>query len=129
MGYIEANWTQTPVFALDDYVSIDDIPALNEVLTLFVDFPPVIEHIASIAVNAQNGWREVGNIQFLFLHPIGQPAAVSRDTIESFRNLLRGRRIGPTVINAVEPFSSMGRFNGKWQSYIGLADFYRDAFQ
>jgi hypothetical protein len=129
VAFLKANWSSTPLYPMDDYVSLDDIPAKDEAAFIIVDFPPANSQIASIAVTNSNGWRDQGQIQFALFHPIGKEPAVSRLLTEDFRRLLRGRRIGATVVGAIEPFSSLGQQDGKWQVYISLADFYRDEFQ
>ena len=129
MDYVTANWTDTPVYALDDYVSLDDLPATNQEPILLLDFPSATERLVTIAVHERDGWREDGTVQLIMLHPIGQPSGPTRTLNESFRNLVRGRRIGATVTMAVDPFSALGQYDGKWQMYISLVDYYRDAFQ
>jgi hypothetical protein len=130
MGFLGTNWTATAIYALDgDLLSFDDLPAVSEVPVLLVDFPPASEEMASIAVHNANGWRVQGTVQFILAHPIGTDAAASRLLAENLRVLLRGRRVGKTVLEGVEPFSAMGQHDGKWLLFVGLASFYRDAFQ
>lgn len=126
-NFINANWTATPIYALDDIMSIDDLPATAEEPVLMIDFPSALERFTTIAVHNCNGWREDGSIQLIMAHPIGKDGNITRGYCEDLRDLIRGRRLGETVIQAVDSFSSVGQHDGKWQLYVSLAGFYRDA--
>lgn len=126
--FVAANWTKTPVLMLDDFVAIEDIPAVNEQPVLLIDFPPATEQLVTVAVNNAQGWRESGSVQFIMLHPIGQNADNTRLLTEELRDLIRAQRIDRTVLGSVEPFTAFGQYDGKWQLYISLAEYYRDAF-
>lgn len=129
-GYLEANWTTTPIFALDDYMSLDDLPASAlEDIILLVDFPSASENLATIAVHLTNGWREQGLVQLGFAVPLGGDNSIARAHGEALRTLMRGRRIGATVVEAVDSFSSVGNVDGKWVMFIAFARYYRDYFQ
>lgn len=128
--FLTGNWTDTPVFMLDDYVSLDDLPAnALEGIALFADFTSASEDIATIAVHLANGWREQGLVQLGFAVPLGGDNSIARAHGEALRALLRGRRIGSTVVEAVDSFSSVGNVDGKWVMFIAFARYYRDYFQ
>lgn len=130
MDFLNANWTLTPIFPLDDYVSIDQIPptALEQIF-LLIDFPVVSERLVSIAVHQSQGWRETGIITLMFVSPLGGDNSQPRSISESLRTLLRGRRIGATVVETVDSFSSSGSVDGKFLMWNSFLRFYRDAFQ
>lgn len=130
VDFLTANWTETQFYPIDDYVSMDDIPANHlEDIILLVDFPSASERIATIAVNNVNGWRERGLIQLSFISPLGGDNNQVRTISESLRTLLRGRRIGATVVESVDSFTSAGNVDGKWLMWVSFLNFYRDAFQ
>lgn len=127
--FITANWSATPVVLLDDYVSLGDLPPSGDQVLVGLDFPSAAEELASIAVHENNGWREFGQVQLMVFNPIGYDSSIARGHGEDLRALLRGKRIGQTVIGGVNSFSALGQSDGKWQVYVSLANFYRDAFQ
>jgi hypothetical protein len=126
--WLQANWASTPLYALDDYVSLDDLPATNEAPVLLVDFPPALERLVTIAVNQKQGWREDGEFQLFMLHPVGYPVAPTRFLCEQIRDMVRAKRIGQTVTMACEPFTAYGEYDGKWLLFVAFVDYYRDAF-
>ena len=130
MNFLTAKWTATPIFALDDYMSLDDLPpTASEQLCVLVDFPTASESIATIAVNNTQGWRESGIVQLVIVSPVGGDNAVARQRGEDLRVLLRGRRINATVVESVSTFSAAGNQDGKWLVWISILSFYRDLFQ
>ena len=126
LNYIMSNWTATPVYALDDLMRLEDLPATNEEIILLVDFPPASEYFAAIAVNQTNCFREDGFVQLIFALPIGFDSAQVWTYAEDLRDLVRAKRLGQTVMRTVDPFSGMGSFDGKWQLYISILNYYRD---
>lgn len=128
MNYLEANWSATPIYALDDLMSFDDLPATGEYPVMLIDFPPPAEQFVSIASENVNGYRERGIIQVAIMNPIGQSSEIARGICEDFRDLVRAKRLGQTVIGTVDPFSSTGQFDGKWQMFNTLVSFYKDSF-
>jgi hypothetical protein len=127
-GYLQANWQQTPILVSDDYISFPQLPALANDPQLIVDFPGAVEEFVSIAVHLQNGYRDSGVFQLAIASPIGFEQTATRQLCEDLRNLLRAKRIGNTVVQTIDPFSAMGNQDGKWQIYLSLASYYRDAF-
>ena len=128
-GYVLAHWTATPVLLLDDYVSLEDLPAgALEAMQLVLDFPSATDEIATIAVHQVNGFRVRGFVQSWLLSPLGGDPAAARGLGEDFRQMMRGRRAGATVIETVDSFSATGGAEGKWLMFGALLHFYRDEF-
>ena len=130
VNFLGVNWTATPILLLDDLMSLDDLPAAaQEQVQLIVDFPSATEVMQTIAVHDADGWRQSGVFQIAFANPIGRGSADVRQLCADMTRLLRGRRIGNTVIQGVPTFSADGLSDGKWQIWISLPSFYRDEFQ
>jgi hypothetical protein len=129
LGFLRANWTATPIHALDEIMTLDDLPATAEEVQLLVDFPSAIESIRTIAVHDQNGWRQYGMFQLALANPIGADVNTVIGYATDLQRLLRGRRIANTVIEGVPTFSAEGLNDGKWQLWVSLPSFYRDEFQ
>lgn len=124
-----AGWTATPVLMLDDYVSLDDLPATAlEQMQVVLDFPSAQEVMASIAVIETNCYRESGIFQMMLLSPLGADQAPARTRCEELRTFVRAKRIGSTVIQTVDTFSSVAGDDGKWRGWISIASYYRDHF-
>ena len=85
--------------------------------------------MVSIAVHQQDGWRQSGVFQLAFAHPVGLDVGVVLQHCVDITVMLRGRRIGNTVIEGIPTFSADGLTDGKWQVWLSLPSFYRDEFQ
>lgn len=128
MTFLQANWTATEIFALDDVMTLDDLPPVTTDCVLLVDFPQAAQEIATIAVTNVNGFRDYGLVQLIVASPAGQGGNIARSHAEALRSLLKGRRIGRTVVLTVSTFSAEGLTDGKWQLWIASLNFYRDEF-
>jgi hypothetical protein len=126
MSALTAEWTDTQIFALDDVMSLEDLPAVEGNCVLLVDFPAASQQITTIAVNTSNGYRDFGIVQLILANPVGQGGNLAREYGNRLRLLLRGRRIGLTVIETVSTFSAEGLTDGKWQLFVARLNFYRD---
>jgi hypothetical protein len=126
LGLLKLEWTDTPIFALDDVMSLDNLPPVENGCVLLVDFPAASEQITTIAVQPSNGFRDFGIVQLIIANPAGQGSDLARGYGNRLRLLLRGRRIGLTVIETVSTFSAEGLTDGKWQLFVARLNFYRD---
>lgn len=129
LDYLKANWSDTSIIELDEYMSFDDLPAQTvEEIVLMVDFPVSTERMVTIAVHQANGYRQDGTCQFLFANPVGISNAEVIVLGEKLQALFRGKRLGDTVIMTINPFTAQF-VDGKWQVWSSQMTFYRDLFQ
>ena len=126
-SYIKQSWTQTQVFLLDDLDSFNDLPVGNDIV-LIISFPPAPEFLATLAAPNQRGWREEGIVQLMLAAPIGFDSASVEALAEPLRNMLRGRRIGQTVLESVDAFHASGGDDGKYRLWVSALTWYLDHF-
>jgi hypothetical protein len=99
----------TPVFNLDEFTSLSDLPSSTGQCVL-VDFAVATERISSIGDPDTLGFEEEGTIEIHWLYPRGfsDITTTVKASAETLRKALRGRRIGDIIIESVHPFVRAG---------------------
>jgi hypothetical protein len=123
-GYIEPLVAPLPVFILEDYISLDDLPSVSQCLLL--GFTVSDEQITTIGDTDSLGFEEFGTVVIHWLYPTGFDSESIRTAAETLRLSLRGRRIGDIIIEGVEPFKqarSLVDEHSQWTAIASRLDY------
>ncbi len=123
--FLEANWTTTEIFYVDDYDSIDSIPANNTNAWVGVEYPTSVEQVNSIPANF---WREDGDVLIHIVTPNGWNSATPVSYGDQLQQLLRGQRLGDVVIESVSPVTDASppalELSSSWHGWAILVSYY-----
>lgn len=123
--FLEANWTTTDIFYVDDYDSIDSIPANNTDAWVGVEYPSSVEQVNSIPANF---WREDGDVLIHIVTPNGWDSATPVSYGDQLQQLLRGQRLGDVVIESVSPVTDASppalELSSSWHGWAILVSYY-----
>lgn len=123
--FLEANWTTTEIFYVDDYDSIDSIPANNTDAWVGVEYPTSVEQVNSIPANF---WREDGDVLIHIVTPNGWNSATPVSYGDQLQQLLRGQRLGDVVIESVSPVTDASppalELSSSWHGWAILVSYY-----
>lgn len=123
--FLEANWTATDIFYVDDYASIDSIPANNTDAWVGVEYPSSVEQVNSIPANF---WREDGDVLIHIVTPNGWESATPVSYGDQLQQLLRGQRLGDVVIENVSPVTDASppalELSSSWHGWAILVSYY-----
>jgi hypothetical protein len=123
--FLEANWTTTEIFYVDDYDSIDSIPANNTGAWVGVEYPTSVEQVNSIPANF---WREDGDVLIHIVTPNGWNSATPVSYGDQLQQLLRGQRLGDVVIESVSPVTDASppalELSSSWHGWAILVSYY-----
>ena len=124
-SFLEANWTTTDIFYVDDYASIDSIPANNTDAWVGVEYPSSVEQVNSIPANF---WREDGDVLIHIVTPNGWESATPVSYGDQLQQLLRGQRLGDVVIESVSPVTDASppalELSSSWHGWAILVSYY-----
>ena len=124
-SFLEDNWTTTPIYYVDDYDSIESIPANNSEAWVGVEYPSSVEQVNSIPANF---WREDGNVLIHIVTPNGWNSTTPVSYGDQLQQLLRGQRLGDVVIESVSPVTDASppalELSSSWHGWAILISYY-----
>lgn len=136
MNYLEAGApTESFVEMIDQYEDIDTFLSANSLTMdskwVGVQFIPFEEIPVSLSADGTKGcYREFGSINVHVVAPAGLGGSDMLSRAAKIHKILRGRRIGSTVIESVvPPNTSIGAtlaFDAGFMSATIVASYYRD---
>jgi hypothetical protein len=125
-NYLQANWTETPIYDLSDFYSLEDLPSDLE-SWLGIQFIGGLEEVRAIG---ETCYRERGIIFFHVVVQSGFDSANALSLCENLRDLMRALRVNSLVIEQVKPPNdSFGKalfFKGNWHGWAVETEYYYD---
>jgi hypothetical protein len=123
--FLEANWTTTEIYYVDDYDSIESIPANNTDAWVGVEYPGAVETVDSIPANF---WREDGDVIIHIVTPNGWNSLKPIQYGDQLQQMLRGQRLGDVVIENVSPVTDASppalELSSSWHGWAILVRYY-----
>jgi hypothetical protein len=102
LDWFAQNWTYTPVYVLDDFGDVEEVPANNDFPWVGLEFVSPGEIVNSIPANE---FLESGLILFHVIIPRAWPSREAITIADNLRIALRAKRLGHVVIESFSPAS------------------------